>query len=608
MKRIIFKKIQIKNFLSIGENKVSLNFKSGINLITGENRDKGGRNGVGKSTLVESLFWCLFGSTMRDIKKDRIIHNQVKKGCEVILNFDINDGIQNTQYTITRTLEPSSVKLEVHLEDRVEDRVEDISLSSMPKTDDYIKELIGANEEVFQNAVIMTANNTTPFMGQKKIDKRKFVEGILNLGIFGEILLKVRADYNDTKKENDIVASKFIDQQKNLTLYKNQVNKNTENRNNKILNLKDKIKNNQEKIDRVSNNSSVTSKIDSLKLSIESKEKDLNDLEEGHTKIKDKISGENGVLLQIDYEIKQLEKQKGDLKKGAACPTCKRKYDESLDLDKCIKEIDDQISPLEDSKQPVKSNLQKLISKEKLINNAITSTRLSIKNLNTEKSSLELASQELNQLQERNREIEEEINELRNEKDGVLELIDNIEIEIIETEKTIQELQKKLNILENAKYIVSEEGVKTYIIKKMLGVLNARLNYYLNALEAPCKCEFNEMFEEIIHNDQGKECSYFNFSGGERKRIDLAVLFMFQDLLRTQTGSSFSLSMYDELFDSAIDERGANKIMEILNTRVADYNESVYIISHNKTHISGAGVSNIITLEKHNGKTQIKES
>lgn len=604
MKTINFKQIAIKNFLSVGEKGINLNFSSGINLITGENRDKGGRNGVGKSTLVESLYWCLFGSTMRDIKKDKIIHNQVKKGCEVILNFNVNNGIKETHYTITRSIEPSSVKLEVYNEFGIED----ISLSSMPKTDEYIKDLIGANEEVFQNAVIMTANNTTPFMAQKKIDKRKFVEGILNLGIFGEMLLKVRGDYNDAKKENDLISSKFIDQQKNLDLYKRQVDKNTENRNNKILALKDKISSNIDKIQRVSNNSSVTTRIINLQTDIASKEKDLQDLEEGLTKVKDKKSGENGILLQINYEIGQLEKQKNDLKSGAACPTCKRKYDETLDLEKCIKELDNRIKPLEDKKNPIKDILDKLIAKEAQINRVTTTTKQSLKVLNKEKSDLELASQEVSQLTQRNLEIEDEIESLRNEKDSVLELIDNIQIEIINTEKIIQDLQKKLNILENAKFIVSEEGVKTYIIKKMLGVLNTRLNYYLNILEAPCKCEFNEMFEEVIHNDQGKECSYFNFSGGERKRIDLAVLFMFQDLLRTQTGSSFSLSMYDELFDSAIDERGANKIMEILNTRVTDYNESVYIISHNKTHISGAGVNNIITLEKHNGKTQIKES
>ena len=154
MKRIIFKQIKIKNFLSIGKDEVSLDFSSGINLITGENQDKGGRNGVGKSSLIESIYWCLFGNTIRDIKKDKVIHNQSKKGCEVILDFEIETGNNKNVYRITRSLEPSKLVLETFSAQQTDD----ISLSSMPKTDEYIRELIGANEEVFQNSVTMSSN------------------------------------------------------------------------------------------------------------------------------------------------------------------------------------------------------------------------------------------------------------------------------------------------------------------------------------------------------------------------------------------------------------------------------------------------------------------
>jgi DNA repair exonuclease SbcCD ATPase subunit len=600
VKKVSFNSVKIKNFLSVGEGSLEISFQKGINLITGENRDKGGRNGVGKSTVIESLYWCLFGNTMRDIKKDKVIHHQAKKGCEVILSFNIFDGQNNTPYTITRSLEPSKVSVISHLDQKDID----MTHSTMPETNEYIKELIGASEEIFQNAVIMTANNTLPFMAQKKVDKRKFVEGILNLGIFGQMLLQVRSDYNEIKKENDILGSKFIDQQKNLKLYKDQASKNEESKNNKILALKTKIEINDQKIKNVSNQDSVRGKINDLDKEIDSKESDLEALEEGLKKVKRLISDTNAELLQANYEIGNLEKQKQKLKTESACPTCKRKYDENANLDDCLKEIEDKLIPLQDKKNPLRKTLEDLNKKESKVESAITSTKQKIKALNKDKGDLALAIQELSQLEKRNIEILEEISTLRNEKDGILELIDNVEVEIFESEKQIQAIQKKLTILDTSKYVVSEEGVKTYIIKKMLNLLNSRLNHYLQILEAPCKCEFNELFEESIHNDQGKECSYFNFSGGERKRIDLAILFMFQDVLRTQTGTSFSLSMYDELLDSAVDEKGAEKILEILKNRVEDYDECVYIVSHNKSVIKN-GLDNIIQLEKINGKTRL---
>ena len=229
MNNINFEKVSIKNFLSVGEEEVFLDFKNGIHLITGENKDKDSRNGVGKTSILEAIYWCLFGNTIRDLKKDNIIHNQTKSNCKVVLNLKINENL----YKITRSLEPT--KLFITNND------EDITLSTIPKTEELIKNLLNANEEVFQNAVIMTANNTIPFMAQKKIDKRKFVEGILNLGIFGEMLLKIRSEYNDLKKQNDLKVKDYSNSQKNLQIFKDQVETFEKNKLEKIRRIENKI-------------------------------------------------------------------------------------------------------------------------------------------------------------------------------------------------------------------------------------------------------------------------------------------------------------------------------------------------------------------------------
>jgi len=171
-------------------------------------------------------------------------------------------------------------------------------------------------------------------------------------------------------------------------------------------------------------------------------------------------------------------------------------------------------------------------------------------------------------------------------------------------EETLTNEKKNITILQNSKNILSEEGVKTYIIKKLLVLLNNKLNYYLKKLEAPCTCVFDEMFEETIINENNKECSYFNFSGGERKRIDLAIIFTFQDILKSQAGVFYSLNMYDELFDSALDELGSSKAIEVLKENAEKYDQSIYIISHNSS-VSKNNIDNIIELEKLNGKTKI---
>ena len=42
---------------------------------------------------------------------------------------------------------------------------------------------------------------------------------------------------------------------------------------------------------------------------------------------------------------------------------------------------------------------------------------------------------------------------------------------------------------------------------------------------------------------------YFNYSGAERKAIDLAVMFAFIDMLKMQTNVYYNVQFYDELLD-----------------------------------------------------------
>ena len=79
---------------------------------------------------------------------------------------------------------------------------------------------------------------------------------------------------------------------------------------------------------------------------------------------------------------------------------------------------------------------------------------------------------------------------------------------------------------------------------------------------------------------------------------------MFQDIRRLQSDVSINLSMYDELFDSALDERGSECILSLLKERVDTNNESIYIVSHNKNTVK-AGINNILFLEKSNGFTKL---
>ena len=114
MKRINFKGIEIENFLSVGNTPVCIDFKTGLNIITGINHDKeDSKNGVGKSTIADALFFCLFGTTIRDLKKEDIVNNINKKKCKVQLEFEVIENKITKTYILKRSISPTKVHLEI---------------------------------------------------------------------------------------------------------------------------------------------------------------------------------------------------------------------------------------------------------------------------------------------------------------------------------------------------------------------------------------------------------------------------------------------------------------------------------------------------------------
>ena len=123
---------------------------------------------------------------------------------------------------------------------------------------------------------------------------------------------------------------------------------------------------------------------------------------------------------------------------------------------------------------------------------------------------------------------------------------------------------------------------------------------YLRKLDSNSICIFNEYFEEEITNEKNKICSYHNFSGAERKSIDLACLFTFSDMRRLQGGVKYNIAIYDELFDSSFDEKGIELVTQILQERTEELDECSIVISHRKESIK-AVTGEVIFIEKENG-------
>lgn len=598
MQYVHFKTVKITNFLSVGKKPVCINFNPGLNIITGKNYDKSDRaNGVGKSTIADAIHFALYGSTIRDLKKENIVNNLFPNDqCEVELEFFVEENNAKNDYKILRTLNPTKCFLYINGEDKTR--------SGVPQTTEFITEIINTSSEVFQNSVIMTINNTVPFMAQKKVEKRKFIEGILGLEVFSNMLLIARSEFNDTKRLLDIETSKSDIVERNLQENIKQRDAFEDNRKKRKDVLLTRQTNNENelsllneklvKLDSVDKEESkkITADIDKLTKAREELVKIGKSLE--------KVITEASTHVKINNErIKKLKKI------DSKCPHCGKDLAEAVNIqyEKDKQECDSEIAKYNAIIVDKTPSLDGVNEKIKKIDNALPKHRNNLSNLNLRQKEIENYTNKINQLTIWQSQLKIDIEHLDAETNTFADLIKDLEANFNEIKTSITSLQKKIEIIESAKFITSEEGVKSFIVKKILEVLNLRLAFYLKKLESNSVVKFNEFFEETITNERGTECSYFNFSGAERKAIDLAMLFTFQDIRRAQANVWLNLSMFDELLDSSLDEKGIELVLDILRERVEKYQEAIYIISHRKESMKYCTNGEIIFLEKKNGVT-----
>ena len=196
------KRIEVNNFYSIKEVKWDIEkLGNGLVLIEGKNKDTNASNGAGKSVLIESLVWGLFGRTIRKSTEEALINNRSKKNCTV--KVFVNDLI------IERGKRPTTLKLWKGEEELTQD--------NGLNTQNLIDELLGTNYKVFLASTVFGQSNTTEFLTASPDDKRTIIKNFLNLdSLFSkrDSVKALKSDYNQGKKACDAVIKELEINQK----------------------------------------------------------------------------------------------------------------------------------------------------------------------------------------------------------------------------------------------------------------------------------------------------------------------------------------------------------------------------------------------------------
>lgn len=585
---IIFKKLQITNFLSVGDT-LTLDFTHyrGMNFLYGVNNDLAGgdvRNGVGKTTIIDAINFALFGKVTRDVNKTSLVNRVKKKNCLIILDFLIDDN----EYHIESGIKPNVLTLS--------ENGKDISKPDMRDTYDYIsKTVLKSSFLVFNNSVILSNGGSGCMFTMSKSDKRELVEKLFNVQVYGEL-------YNIVKEESNRFNKDVISLREKINLTCNTINDirtkiglYDENRRRKFNDYKNKITEIKKWLEE--------HPVEDVSQFITDRERlnqELMTITAGKEKFLDasrKLSSECGKIeAQIQNEQKIILKYKEVI--DNVCNTCNDKLATILKYDaNGMKNLEESRKTIQEKIDKINEHLRKVNTNITEMNNNIRQLDITVNASNITANSRTMMENNLKTLVEDVKKFKEEVNPLDDMLNSNLKLVEKFETDYEKYGDTHKYLQYLVEVF-------SEKGIRNHIIMNLVDVLNELIKKYLQQFGADYTCIVDGNFNFTFLTVTG-ECEYGNFSGGEKKRINLALMFALRELLGTQKLLKSDVLFIDELIDDSIDQYAVMAILKYIREHICNAGVSCYIVSHRES-IAGCEFDNEIKLVKENGFTRME--
>lgn len=156
--------------------------------------------------------------------------------------------------------------------------------------------------------------------------------------------------------------------------------------------------------------------------------------------------------------------------------------------------------------------------------------------------------------------------------------VDRQQNELDEQNKKLEKLQKNSNFFSIVEYVLSDEGIKTYILKDIIPSINSEIGNILSLLDVPIVVLFDEEFTVHLYR-YGKEISLSTVSDGQKKMIDSSILLAITKILKTKY-SSINVVFYDEIFSSVDGDNRATLLEILMNMCCKQLGLHTFVINH----------------------------
>jgi DNA repair exonuclease SbcCD ATPase subunit len=557
---IKFEKLRFKNVLSYGNTFTEFNFEQGIDLT------KGG-NGSGKSAIIDSLTFALYGKPFRKINLGALV-NYINGGD---LATELYFSIRKIKYKIIRGIAPNIFEI---YKFEGSDYVLIPPLTPIKRYQDYlIDNILMLPMSVFKQLVILGSNisSSKQFMDLSQSEKEDIFQILTDTKVFNKIKDKInqktkelRNNIVDSEYKRDIIFSSLNNEKSNIEKIK---------QNNELFS--------KQKVQSLEN---YKSKI----LELDSKIDKSNKILEKLTKIKDDaknviltLKKKEGLLHKLTREYdSNKHKFEEHTKNTIVCPNCGTEI------------VKDKLNITKDLLSNQLSNITELETEVKEL-------RVKLESYNEKIVYIKRIISDVKDYEQSKIEYQNEIIKIENFKEIEVDIshLESLEQQYLEIKEAAINHNQELQDFKQLENIIFANGLKAYIISKQLPILNKYINQYIERFT-----EFNFNFvidgnfnSKIISRQDQKD--FNSLSNGQKMRISFSIMFAFLKFIEEKNNINLNLLMLDEVLDSSLDFDGRNELMSIL----FEFKEfkNIIIISHNpKVEEKRDEFNRIIEVEK----------